>query len=151
MAPSPPPGPRRARGRGSGGGGAGGQSARQLRPARPATRICNRLTSPDQRSTPHNKYFFVAQNIFDTNKHDSCIKKLFLLRKKIFAHLAKIFDVCRSLSRVAGWLQVATHKRNRYKKVGGPGCWVLRAANTGHWPGQAVPGCSGAACLLAKI
>ena len=114
----------------------GGQSARQLRPARPATRICNRLTSPDQRSTPHNKYFSVAQNIFDTNKHDSCIQKLFLLRKKIFAHIAKIFDVCRSLSRVAGWLQVATHKRNRYKKVGGPGCcWVLRAANTGQWPG----------------
>ena len=136
MWPHPHPGDRAVpEGGGVEGGGQAGQSARQLRPARPATRICNRLTSPDQRSTPHNKYFSVAQNIFDTNKHDSCIQKIFLLRKKIFAHLAKIFDVCRSLSRVAGWLQVATHKRNRYKKVGGPGCWVLRAANTGHWPG----------------
>ena len=132
------------------GGGQAGQSARQLRPARPATRICNRLTSPDQRSTPHNKYFFVAQNIFDANKRDSCIKKLFLLRKK-YLHTLQKYLMCRSLSRVAGWLQVATHKRNRYKKVGGPGCWVLRAANTGQWPGQAVPGCTGAAPLLAKI
>ena len=43
--------------------------------------------------------------------------KVIFCPKKIFAHVAKIFDVCRSLSRVAGWLQVATHKRNRYKKV----------------------------------
>ena len=93
MWPHPHPrGPRRARGRGSGGGGQAGQSARQLRPARPATRICNRLTSPDQRSTPHNKYFFVAQNIFDTNKHDSCIQKFFLRKK--YLHTLQNYLMC---------------------------------------------------------
>ena len=75
------------------GGGGAGWAARQLRPARPATRICNRLTSPDQRSTLHNKYFFLAQNIFDTNKHDSCIQKLFFAPKK-YLHTLQKYLMC---------------------------------------------------------
>ena len=144
MAPSPPPGPRRARG-----GGQAGQAVRQLRRARPATRICNRLTSPDQRSTPHNKYFFVAQNIFDTNKHDSCIQKLFFGRKK-YLHTLQKYLMC--VDPCPEWRAGCKSQHTKeivIKRLAGraAGCCGQQTPATG----QAVPGCTGAAPLLAKI